>query len=401
MIKEKTESEIKEKTEEEKCFMPVYNRLPLEISHGEGVYLFTKDGRKLLDMFGGLAVNVMGYDNKKVNGAIAEQCKKYIHLSNNYYQETQIQFAKLILELSGFDKIFLCSSGTEGIEGSIKFVRKYFSSQNIQKTGLISFKGAFHGRTYGSLSLTTKDKYRNGFEPFLPDVKHLEYNNADQLEQNIDKNTAAVFLEFIQGEGGVNTASKEFVDKLEELKNKFGFLIVADCIQCGAGRTGKFISLQHYSNKDIADICVCAKGIGAGLPLGAILMKERISEKLHKGEHGTTFGGNAVACAAGIVVMNELKNGLMNKVTETGNYLKSELEKIKLVTGKIKEIRGIGLMLGIQLIDCDAQKTADALLEKNILVNVTGDNVIRLLPPLIIENEDIDLFISELKNSLS
>ncbi|CAN5442348.1 aspartate aminotransferase family protein [soil metagenome] len=386
--------------DEEKYFMPVYNRLPLEIERGEGSYLYTTDGRKLLDMFGGLAVNVLGYDHKKVNKAVAEQCSKYIHLSNNFYQETQIEFAKLILDMSGFDKLFLCSTGTEGIEGAIKLVRKYFSSQKIKKSGLISFKGGFHGRTYGSLSLTTKEKYRDGFEPFLPDVKHLRFNSTEDLEKNIDETTAAVFLEFIQGEGGVNVASEEFITRIKELKIKYGFLVIADCIQCGAGRTGKFISIQHYKDKDIVDICVCAKGIGAGLPLGAILMKENISEHLHKGEHGTTFGGNPVACAAGIVVLKELKDGLMEKVKEMGSYLMSELEAIKKQTEKIKEIRGIGLMIGIELINSDTQKVSEGLLQNNILVNVTAGNVIRLLPPLIIEKADIDIFIGSFKKIL-
>lgn len=377
------------KEKEEKYFLQTYNRLTPEIDYGDGVWLFDKSGEKYLDMFAGLAVNILGYNNPAVSKAITDQLKKFNHLSNYFLQDTQIEFAEKILKLSGYDRIFLSSSGTESIEAAIKLVRKY--SNPVGKKEIISFKGGFHGRTYGALSLTYKEKYREGYEPFLPDVKFLTHNNEEELTEAVNENTAAVFLEFIQGEGGLSTVSENYIKTLKELKEKYNFLIVSDCIQCGAGRTGKFLSIQHY---DISpDICVIAKGIGGGLPLGAIMIKESLKDFIKKGEHGTTFGGNPVSCAAGIAVLNELENGVMANADEMGKLLKSELEKLKNEFPEtIKEIRGIGLMLGVELENKFAETIMQKFMEKKIFVNVTNVNVLRLIPPLIITEENIKLF---------
>lgn len=381
---------------ESKYFFQTYKRLPLNVEKGEGVFLYTDKG-KFLDMFGGLAVNVLGYNNKKVNDAIVEQIHKYNHLSNNFYQETQINFAEKLLKLSGFERIFLSSTGTEAIEGAIKLIRKYFHSET--KRELISFKGGFHGRTYGSLSLTTKEKYRKGFEPLLPGVHHLPYNSIEDLNKAVNENTAAIFLEFIQGEGGIYVADKKFVDALNDLKKKFGFLIVADCIQCGAGRTGKFLSIQHF-NADV-DICVTAKGVGGGLPVSAVMAKEYLNDCFHAGEHGTTFGGNPVACAAGIATLDEIESYAMKNAEETGNYLKNELLELqKKYPAKIKEVRGIGLMLGVELGEVIPEKVVENLFERKILVNLTNNNCIRLLPPLTIAKEEVNIFLKAFEESL-
>lgn len=382
---------------EKKYFFQTYKRLPLNVQKGEGVFLYTDEG-KFLDMFGGLAVNVLGYNNKKVNEAIVSQINKFNHLSNNFYQETQINFAEKLLSLSGFDRVFLGSTGTEVIEGAIKLTRKYFNSET--KRGLISFKGGFHGRTYGSLSLTTKDKYRKGFEPFLPDVKHLMYNSIDDLKANVNENTAAVFLEFIQGEGGIYMADCAFVDTLNELKAKYGFLIVADCIQCGAGRTGKFISIQHYL-ADV-DICVTAKGVGGGLPIAALMAKEYLNDCFKAGEHGTTFGGNPVACAAGCATLDEIESYAMKNAEVVGNYLKKSLIDIqKKYPNKIIEVRGMGLMLGVELGEVLPEKVVDNLFERKVLVNLTNNNCIRLLPPLILSKEEADIFLKAFEESIN
>lgn len=382
---------------EAKYFFQTYKRLPLNVEKGEGVFLYTDKG-KFLDMFGGLAVNVLGYNNAKVNDAIISQIHKYNHLSNNFYQETQIDFAEKLLRLSEFDRIFLASTGTEAMEGAIKLTRKYFHSKT--KTELISFKGGFHGRTYGSLSLTTKEKYRKGFEPLLPDVHHLLYNSIDDLERTVNENTAAVVLEFIQGEGGIYVADCSFVDALNELKAKYGFLIIADCIQCGAGRTGKFLSIQHY--KADVDICVTAKGSGGGLPVAALMAKEYLNDCFKMGEHGTTFGGNPVACAAGIATLNEIENYAMKNAEEIGAYLKSELLNLqKKYPSKIREVRGIGLMLGVELGDIIPEKVVQNLFERKVLVNLTNNDCIRLLPPLIISKEETDMFLKAFEESLN
>ncbi|MBN8569879.1 MAG: aminotransferase class III-fold pyridoxal phosphate-dependent enzyme [Ignavibacteria bacterium] len=381
---------------ESKYFFQTYKRLPLIVEKGEGVFLHTDKGI-FLDMFGGLAVNVLGYNNPKVNEAIVSQIYNYNHLSNNFYQETQINFAEKLLTLSGFERIFLASTGTEAMEGAIKLVRKYFHSD--KKTELISFKGGFHGRTYGSLSLTTKEKYRKGFEPLLPNVHQLLYNSLHDLKNTVNENTAAVFLEFIQGEGGIYVADCVFIDTLNELKEKYGFLIIADCIQCGAGRTGKFLSIQHY--KADVDICVTAKGIGGGLPVAALMAKEYLNDCFKMGEHGTTFGGNPVACAAGIATLEEIESYAMRNAEVVGAYLKNEIINLqKKYPDKIKEVRGMGLMLGIELGDIVSAKVVENLFERKVLVNLTNDNCIRLLPPLILSQEEADIFLKAFEESL-
>lgn len=383
------------KEKEEKFFLQTYNRLTPEIDRGDGVWLYDKSGEKYLDMFAGLAVNVLGYNNQAVSKAITEQLKKFNHLSNYFLQDTQIEFAERILKHSGYDRLFLTSSGTESIEAAIKLVRKY--SNPLGKNELISFKGGFHGRTYGSLSITYKEKYREGYEPFLPDVKFLTHNNEEELTEAVNEKTAAVFLEFIQGEGGLSTVSEKYIKTLSELKKKLNFLIIADCIQCGAGRTGKFISTQHYDIEP--DICVIAKGIGGGLPLGAIMIKESLKDLIKKGEHGTTFGGNPVSCAAGIAVMDELEKGIMKNADETGKFLKNELEKLKNEFPEIiKDIRGIGLMLGVELENKFAETVLQKFMDNKIFVNVTNVNVLRLIPPLILSKENVKYFIETFRN---
>ena len=376
---------------EEKLFFPTYKRLPIEIDRGEGVYLFTKTGERYLDLIGGLAVNILGYANEKVRTAIINQIEKFNHLSNFFYQDTQVDFAEKLLKFAGFDRVFLASTGTESIEGAIKLTRKHFKSD--KKVKLISFTGGFHGRTYGSLSITYKDKYRKDHEPFLPFTKFLSYNSIKDLEDNIDEETAAVFLEFIQGESGVNVADVGFIDKLQELKDKFKFLIVADCIQCGAGRTGKFLSIHHFNAN--VDICVVAKGIGGGLPLSAIMAKEYLSDCWKVGEHGTTFGGNPVSCAAGSVILDELKNGVMENASVIGDHLNSKLLDLqKKFPKKINDVKGLGLMLGIEVQNVNPPEIVNKLFDNKILVNLASDNVVRLLPPLIINKEDADIFLN-------
>lgn len=374
--------------QEEKDFFHTYKRLGIVIERGEGCYLYSSSGEKILDMFGGLAVNVLGYGHKKMNNAIKEQVDKYIHISNLFYQEKQIALAEKIKQLSGAEKVFFCNSGTEAAEAAIKLVRKYFLGKD--KTTLVSFTGSFHGRTMGALSLTARKKYREQFLPLLPGVKHLEYNSVSEIESGIDENTAAVFIECLQGEGGVNPAQPEFINKLNELKERYGFLIAADEIQSGVGRTGTFNAFTQFGLD--ADIIIMAKGIGGGLPLGAIAGNSRVAEVFTYGEHGSTFGGNPVAAASGLVVMEELEGGLMQSNKTMGELLLNKLHSIKnKYPGKIKDIRGMGLMTGAELY-FPGEKVVNELMKHNVLVNCTNENVIRLLPPYIIGEKEIDLF---------
>jgi len=382
---------------EENDFFHTYKRLPIIIERGEGCWLYTNSGRKILDMFGGLAVNVLGYNHPGMNKAIEEQIKKYVHISNLFYQDSQLQLAEMIIQMSGYSKVFFCNSGTEAVEAAIKLSRKFFIGSG--KRTLVSFTGSFHGRTMGALSLTARKKYRDQFEPLLPDVKHLEFNSIVSLEKNIDENTAAVFIECIQGEGGVNSANQEFLDSLLKLREKYGFLIAADEIQSGVGRTGKMHAFEHFGFKP--DIVILAKGIGGGLPLGAILGNERVQDVFTFGEHGSTFGGNPVAAASGIVVFSELKNGLMNKAGEMGELIKAKLESVKLkFPEKIKSIRGKGLMIGIELTK-PGQAMVEMLMNKDVLVNCTNENVIRLLPPYIISEKELEFFGSKFEEAMT
>ncbi|TSA24848.1 aspartate aminotransferase family protein [bacterium] len=382
---------------EEKYFFHTYKRLGLDIERGEGVYLYAKDGKRYLDFFGGLAVNALGYNHPQVNRAIIEQVQKYIHLSNFYVQEPQVRLAEKLIGASGFKRVFFGNSGTEAVEGAIKLARKW--GANVGKTHLIGLTNSFHGRTMGALSLTERQKYRDGYEPFLPNVSHVGFNDVAQLRAAVNDQTLGVILEFIQGEGGVFVVSPEFAGALNELRQKFGFLIIADEIQSGIGRTGKFFAFEHFGVTP--DIVVIAKAIGGGLPLGAFLGNERVADVLSYGSHGTTFGGNPVACSAGLAVLQEvLEGGLMKRAGETGDYLKKKFVELQIrFPSLVKEVRGLGCMLGVEL-SRDGQPVVDEMQERGFLVNCTHQSVLRFLPPYVVTREECDLLVQELRDIL-
>lgn len=383
---------------EHRLFFQTYKRLPLDIERGEGCYLFDRQGKRYLDFFGGLAVNALGYNHPGVKKAIQTQTDKYIHLSNYYVQEPQVQLAEKLLSLTGYQRVFFSNSGTEAIEGAIKLARKWGKKHG--KTEMYGMSNSFHGRTMGALSLTERLKYRQDYEPFLDHIHHLQFNSILELRDKVDENTLALVLEFIQGEGGVHVVSQEYVDELKSLREKFGFLIIADAIQCGIGRTGKFFSFEHFNIRP--DIVCIAKAIGGGLPLGALLGNERVADVFTYGVHGTTFGGNPVACAAGLVVLHEIAdNGLMRQAGEIGGYLKSKFNELKTqFPHLIKDVRGIGCMLGVEL-TIEGQPIVDELQDRGILVNCTNTTVLRFLPPYIITREQCDTLINELKSVLT
>jgi acetylornithine/N-succinyldiaminopimelate aminotransferase len=383
---------------EAKNFFHTYHRLPLEIEHGEGVYLFAKDGKRYIDFFGGLAVNALGYNHPRINAAIEKQIHRYIHLSNYYVQDTQVELAERILEASGFKRIFFSNSGTEAIEGAIKLARKW--GQKSEKNQLLNLTNSFHGRTMGALSMTDRPKYREGYDPFLPNTNSVQFNDVNDLRSKVDNRTLGVVLEFIQGEGGINVVKKEFANELNILQQKFGFLVIADEIQAGVGRTGTFFGFEHMDVHP--DIVVIAKAIGGGLPLGAILGNDRVADVFGYGEHGTTFGGNPVACAAGCAVMEEvIQKGLMKQAGQIGAYLKSKaMEMQKEFPAIIKEVRGLGCMLGID-INQDGQPIVDELRNRGLLINCTNTTVLRLLPPYIMTQDLCDQLIYELRSILT
>jgi len=381
---------------ENRDFFHTYKRLGILIERGEGCYLYTSGGERILDMFGGLAVNVLGYNHPALIAAVESQIRKYFHLSNLFYQENQVKLAEKLIESSGMKKVFFSNSGTEAVEAAIKLSRKFFKGTEKQK--MVSFTGSFHGRTMGALSLTARKKYKEDFAPLLPDVQNLAFNSTNELIENIDENTAIVFIECIQGEGGVNVASSEFVNELIVLRNKHEFLIAADEIQSGVGRTGKFSSFEHYGL--IPDIAILAKGIGGGLPLGAMLGSERVENVFSYGDHGSTFGGNPVAAACGITVIDQLYAGVMENARNIGLYLMSAIENLKKRFHIIREVRGKGLMIGIELsIPC--KEVVDLLIPEGVLINCTNENVIRLLPPLILTQSDCNFFLEKFEKVIT
>jgi len=380
---------------EKELFFQTYRRLGVHIKYGDGVFLYDYGGRKYLDMLSGIGVNALGYGNEKIKSAIIEQVNRYIHLSNLFFHESQVNLAKLLIQFSGYKKVFFTNSGAEAIETAIKLTRKW--GKRFGKNIIVGFSNSFHGRTIGALSLMDRDKYRNGYEPFLPGISVLRYNDIDQLEENVNDSVAGVFLEFIQGEGGIIPADKKFVEKIFELREKFGFLVVADEIQSGLWRTGKFFAFEHYGVKP--DVVAVAKPLGGGLPLGAVLGNERVADVFSIGTHGSTFGGNPVACSAGCEVIKELSK-IVEKINSVGNYLKEKLEGMKLRHPIIKEVRGVGLMIGVELsIECS--EIVRELLNKGVIANCTRNNVVRLLPPLIISESEVDFFIEKFDEVLN
>ncbi|MCX7908524.1 MAG: acetylornithine/succinylornithine family transaminase [Ignavibacteria bacterium] len=382
---------------EQSKFLQTYKRFPIVIENAKGSRIYDKFGTEYLDFLSGIAVNVVGHSHSKVISAIEKQISRYMHISNYFYQDIQIEYASKFLEIAGYDRLFYTNSGTEAIEGALKIVRRWGNLRNKRK--IISFSGGFHGRTYGSLSLMDKPHYKELMGPFLDNISIINFNDINALNNSIDSETAGVFIEFIQGEGGLQKVSKEFVEMLWELKSKYNFLIVADEIQSGMFRTGKLFAFEHYFVKP--DIVTVAKGFGGGLPLGAILVQSNLQHIFEKGMHGTTFGGNPVSCAAGLATLEIIYPDLIPHILEVSRYLWEKLELIKNeFPSYVKEVRGKGLMCGL-LLTFDAIILVEKLLEERIITNATSKNVLRIVPPLIINNEDVDLFYNGLKNALS
>ncbi|MBN9399352.1 MAG: acetylornithine/succinylornithine family transaminase ['Candidatus Kapabacteria' thiocyanatum] len=373
-----------------------YKRLPVAIAHAEGCRVTDVDGTSYLDMLGGIAVNALGHSHPKVVEAVVDQARRYMHVSNFFYQEPQIRLAEALVEVSGYPRIFFSNSGAEATDGAIKMARRFGSRQG--RYDVIGFTGGFHGRTYGALSVMDKPLYKDGMGPFLPNTMVLPYNDVDALESRVDEHTAAVILEFVQGEGGVTEATSEFVEAIWRLKERYGFMVIADEVQAGIGRTGTFFSFERYGVRP--DIVTVAKAMGGGLPLGGILATEEAAALFERGMHGTTYGGNALACAAGAVVVEEVVDGLMAHVVEIGDYLRARLLDLQArMPDRIRELRGRGCMQGVVLTS-DAAPVVTALLERRIIANATSGNVVRLVPPYVISRAEVDEFVATFGDAL-
>lgn len=374
-----------------------YGRLPVSFVKGNGDILTDQDGKKYIDFFSGIAVNTLGHANRNIKAALNSQVDRIIHSSNWYYNQEQIEAAKLISEFSFPGKTLFVNSGTEASEAAIKLVRKFGLSQSKKKYQIITFSNSFHGRTFGAMSATAQSKIHDGFGPIVPGFVYLPYNNIKLFEKEIrkNKNIAGVMIELIQGEGGIVLADKDFVKTVFELSSRNGIVTVVDEVQTGIGRTGKIFGYQHY---DISpDIITLAKGLGAGVPIGAIHAKKYLADIFTKGVHGTTFGGNHLSCAAAAAVLKEFKkSALLANVEKTGKMFFDLLADIKSTTTVIKEIRGVGLHIGIELTipGIDIVKKA---MDMGLIINCTSEKVIRIMPPLNIKPASVKAGVKILK----
>ncbi len=380
---------------EKKYFIGTYKRIPMLIERGEGVYLFDSEGKKYLDFLSGIAVMALGYGHPKVIDAITKQVKRYIHLSNYYYMEPQLELAeKLISYTKEGSKLFFANTGSEANEGAIKLARKYHLKKgNKKRYKVIGFEDSFHGRTIATLATTWQEKYQKDYIPLMPEFKEARFNDLSSVEPLIDDEVAAIIVEPIQGEGGIKVASEKFLKGLREICDKYDIILIVDEIQAGMGRTGKFFSYEYAEIEP--DIITLAKALGGGLPISAFIASPKVADVFAYGDHGSTFGGNPVAAASSIATINVIeREGLMEKNIENGNKLIKGIEELKeKYPGKIKEVRGKGLMIGIELTK-PCSDTVSLFREKGILLNCTHNSVLRILPPYIINSEHIELFLN-------
>lgn len=375
----------------------LYNRMNLHIVKGEGSYLYDDQGNKYLDMFSGIAVNNLGHGKKEIKEAITKQLESYIHLSNFFVSEPVVNLAKLLVENSFASKVFFANSGTEANEAALKLVKKYGNSISEDKVEILSFYNSFHGRTFGGMTLTGQDKYKQSFAPVIPHVKHIEFNNIEELKKQVSDKTCGFFLEIIQGEGGIREVSQAFINELLLLSKKHNFLIVVDEIQTGLGRAGDLFAYEKFGFSP--DILTLAKSLGGGLPIGAMLVGEHLEKILVPGDHGSTFGGNPLACAVGEAILNTItKETFLKEVKAKSTYLVEKLKEMqKGYPHVIKDIRGRGFIIGVEVGE-QANEIKTKAIDHGLLLNVTSGTVIRLLPALTVTYLEINEFLREFKN---
>src|SRR2546422_5451517 len=377
---------------EEKLLLPTYDRQRVLFTRGREVYLWDSRGNRYLDFLSGIGVNALGHAHPAITRVLKRQSSRLIHVSNLFFHQYQAELAKQLTKISGLGKAFFCNSGTEAWEGALKLSRALARVENNNghkaKWRLLALENSFHGRTFGSLATTGQEKYRHPFTPLVPGVGFVNFNDVDDLKRQFDGSVCAICLETIQGEGGIRPLTPEFLQVARELADRTGALLILDEIQCGLGRTGRYFAYQHYGIQP--DILTVAKPLAAGLPLGALLTTSRVAGGMHPGMHGTTFGGGPLACAVAIEFLRTL-DGLLDHIQEVGDYFRAGLEDMRTRHTSIQEIRGMGLMLGMELDSADTAKAAvQQLLQKGILINRTQETVLRFLPPYIIQKKHVD-----------
>lgn len=383
----------------EENLLHTYNRFPITLDRGDGVYLYDTDGKKYLDFMAGIAVSGLGYGNVELKNALKEQIDNLLHSSNLYYNTTCGKAAEALRRASGMDRIFFTNSGAEANEGALKAARKYAWQKKSRRFEFIAMKDSFHGRTMGALSVTEHPAYREPFEPLIPGVSFAEFNNLESVKKLVNEKTCGIIVEPVQGEGGINTATKEFMTGIRKLCDEEGILMICDEIQCGMARTGEMFAWQLYGTKP--DIMTMAKAIGSGVPVGAFAMTKAIAEaSLKPGDHGTTYGGNPLACAAVAKTLEIYENQkLAAHVKEVGDYMEEQLKKLVEDYDCVVEQRGLGLIRGIKLSGPVGEVVKKAMEEGLLIISARSD-VIRLVPPLVIEKEHVDEMIEKLRKVL-
>src|SRR5262245_21113922 len=379
----------------EQYLMDTYTRQPISIVRGRGTKVYDLEGREYTDFVGGIAVNLLGHGHSDLVLAIQKQAAQLIHTSNLYYTEPQVKLAQILVDRSFADKVFFCNSGAEANEAAIKLARRYSHEKyGAGRFGIITMKQSFHGRTMATLTATGQEKVQKGYDPLLPGFSYVAFNHLAELEQAVTDKTAAILLEPIQGEGGVHVADREYLKAVRELCTKKDVLLIFDEVQTGMGRTGTLFAYEQLGVQP--DIMTLAKGLGGGVPIGACLAIDSVAKTFSPGSHASTFGGNPLACAAGLAVCHALLGArVLEQARKTGEYFAKGLSDCKAQHRVVREVRGLGLLQGIEL-DMDAKIVVSECLARGILVNATGEHVLRFVPPLIISQPEIDQLLETL-----
>ncbi len=384
----------------EGLFYKTYNRFPVVFDHGEGVKLYDTEGTEYLDFGAGIAVMALGYHDAEYTGAVQEQVEKLLHTSNLFYNQPSVDAAEKLLAVSGMDRVFFTNSGTEAIEGALKIAKRYaYNRDGHGGHEIIAMEHSFHGRSIGALSVTGNDHYQEPFRPLLPGVKFAVFNDLDSVKALVNENTCAIIMETIQGEGGIYPATEEFLRGVRALCDEHDMLLILDEIQCGMGRSGSMFAWQEYGVKP--DVMTVAKALGNGVPIGAFLASGKAAAAMQPGDHGTTYGGNPLVCAAASKVLDIFEErGIVEHVQEVGASLWEKLEEFVDKHDCAVAHRGKGLMQGLEFNCPAAPIVKKALLEQHLVLISAGSNVIRFVPPLIIGKHDVDLMIEKLEQSV-
>jgi len=373
---------------EQQYLIQTYRRFPLVVRRGKGCWLYDAAGKRYLDLIAGIGVNALGHAHPRILRVIREQAGLLIHCSNLYYHDYQAPLARRLAEISGLQRCFFSNSGTEAVEGALKIARSYGRRRSPEKYEIVALENSFHGRSFGALSITGQPKYRLDFEPLLPGVRFVPRNDVTALEQAVGPQTAAIVLEWIQGEGGIHPVDVNFARRARELADQHDALLIFDEIQCGLGRTGRYFAYQLAEPPVLPDVTVVAKPLACGLPLGAIIANDRAAAALGPGMHGSTFGGGALACRVALEFLDILPE-LLPAIHQTGSAFRVQLTEMARHFPFIREVRGFGLMIGIEL-DLPGKSIVEDALAEGLLINCTSENVIRLLPPYIITDPEVD-----------